>query len=107
MLFGSGTQVIEYHPWLHARDSFDGINVQDLRHVLRKVHDNRNIAALARQRGPSTAAQDWCAKIACNGHCGHYVFITSRNHYADRDLAVAGTVGCIECATAVVEANFA
>jgi hypothetical protein len=44
--------------------------------------------------------------VAAEGNGGENIFFIAGNYDADRDLTVIGAVGCIEGATARVEADF-
>jgi hypothetical protein len=44
--------------------------------------------------------------VAAKTHSGEHVFFVPRNYDANGNLAVIGAVGCVESATACVEANF-
>ena len=44
--------------------------------------------------------------VATESNRGENIFFVARNYYADRDLAIVGAIGCIDGATAGVEANF-
>jgi hypothetical protein len=45
--------------------------------------------------------------LVTEGDGGDYIFVIARENYADGDLAVIRTVGRVESASAVVEADFA
>jgi hypothetical protein len=44
--------------------------------------------------------------VSAEGNGGENVFFVARNYDSDRNLAVIGAIGCIESATARVEADF-
>ena len=56
---------------------------------------------------PAAAAEHGRAVLAADGDGGDYIVGIFGEDNADRDLAVVGTVGGVEGAAAVVEANLA
>ena len=58
------------------------------------------------ERRAAAAGQERGAVVAAESHDGKNVFFIARNYDADRDLAIVGAIGCIDGATAGVEANF-
>ena len=76
-------------------------------HVFREVHDHGHIAALAGQAGAAAAREHRCAQLAAGGHGGDYVGLIQRHHQPDGHLAVVGSVGGVERARSLVEADLA
>ena len=76
-----------------------------VRHVLREIEDDGDVAALSGERGAAAAAEHGRAELAAECNCGEDVFGIARENYADGDLAVVGAVGRVESAGAVVESN--
>jgi hypothetical protein len=107
MLLCGIAQVIEDHTWLNARDFADGIDLKNLRQVLAEIEDDSDVAALSRERSPSSAGEDRRTVFAAGCDGGKHILIGARDHYTNGDLPIAGAVGRIERATAGVEAHFA
>src|SRR5580704_16963574 len=107
MLFGGVAQSIEHDSGLHASEAARGINLEDLRHVLRKIKDNGDVAALTGERCAAAAAEQWGAEFTADRDGGENVMLVAGQNDADRHLAVVGAVGGVERAAAVVEADLA
>jgi hypothetical protein len=106
VFFGSGAEMVEHNPWFHASDAADGIDFQNPRHVLGKIEDHCDVAALASEGCPSTAAEQWRAEIAAEGDRGENIVGIAGNYNANRNLAIVGAVGGVESASAAVEPDF-
>jgi hypothetical protein len=91
---------------LDPRDPAIWIKFKNLRHVLREIEHNRNIAALAGERSASTAAQDGRAMLSADSNRSDDVVGIARDYNSDRNLAVVRAIGGVECAASIVEANF-
>jgi len=89
---------------LDPRDPALWIKFKNLRHVLREIENNRNVAALAGERGASTAAQDRRAMLSADSNRSDHVLGIARDYNSDRNLAVIRAVGGVERAASVVEA---
>src|SRR5277367_3868923 len=107
VLFGGGTELIEDHSRLDARDAAHGIDLKNAIHILREVEDDGGITALPCERCASTASEHWSMMIATEGDRGEHIFFIAGNYDADGDLTVIRTVGCVESAASLVEADFA
>src|SRR3984885_3336999 len=105
MLLGGGADVVEDYSRLHAGNPALGIDLEDIRHVLREIEDDRHVAALAGQGSSAAASEERSVMVAAEGDGGEHVFFVARNDYADRDLAIVGAVGRVERASAGVEAD--
>ena len=106
MLLGGGAKMVEDYSRLHARDAALGIDLEDVRHVLREIEDDGHVAALAGEGSSASAGEERSVMVAAEGDGGEDVFFVARDDYADRDLAVVGAVGRVESAGAGVEADF-
>jgi hypothetical protein len=62
---------------------------------------------LSGERRASAAGKQRSAVVAAEGNRGEHIFFVPRDYDTDRNLAVIRTVGCVESATAGIEANFA
>ena len=105
MFFGGVAEVVEDDAGLHAGDAAGGIDLENARHVLGEVEDDGDVAALSGEGGAAAAAEHGRIEFAAEGECGEDVVGVVRENYADGDLAVVRTVGRVEGAAAVVEAN--
>ncbi len=106
MLLGGGAKVVEDYSRLNAGDAALGIDLENLRHVLREIEDDGHVAALAGQGSSASAGEERSVMVAAEGDGGEDVFFVARNDYADRNLAVVGAVGRVKGAGAGVEADF-
>ena len=100
-------QFVQYNSRLHHRHPPCWINLQNLRHVLGKIQNDRDIAALTGKRRPATSAQQGCAKLARRRDGGNHIVIISGKYDTDWDLPVVGSIRCVKRAAAIVEADFA
>jgi hypothetical protein len=100
ILLGGGAKIIEHDSRLDPCNAANRIDFEDARHVLGKVEHDGGVAALSRERRASSARQQRSVVVAAQGHGGEYVFFVAWNYDADRDLAVVGSIGGIEGATA-------
>jgi hypothetical protein len=105
MFFCSATQMIQDDAGLHTGDALRGINFKDLCHVLREIEHHGDVAALAGKRSSAAPAEDWCSELTCKCDSGDNVIDVAWENNSDRDLAVIGTVGSVESATAGVKAD--
>src|SRR6266550_613824 len=99
--------MIQDHARLHSGKSPHRIDVQDCGHVLRHIEDHGDVAALSGERSSAPAAEKWSAIFASKGNGGDYVVVVAGKDYADRNLAVVGSVSGVEGASAVIETDFA
>src|SRR5580704_2109835 len=105
MLFGGIAQTIENHAGLNPCDPPHGIDFKNLGHVLRKIEDHDDIAALSCEGSSTAAAEDGRAEFTSQRNsCDDVVGVAGKN-YSDGNLAIVGSVGGVEGAGAVVEAN--
>jgi hypothetical protein len=98
---------VQHDAGLDTRDAGLRIDVEHRVDVLRHVHDDGDVAALAREAGAPAARQDRCAMPAAHVDRRHHVVAALWYDDADGDLAVVGGVGRVERAAAGVEADFA
>ena len=101
------THAIEHDAGLHARDLRRGIERDDAVQVLREVHDDRDVAALAGEARARAARQDRRAGFAARCDRRRDVGFVERNDEPDGNLAVVRRVGGVERARAGVEPHFA
>src|SRR5437588_10829504 len=73
MLFRGVAQMVEHNAGLHAGDAAYGIDLEDLSHVLCEVEDDRDVAALPRERSASSAAENGSTEVAADGKRGENV----------------------------------
>jgi hypothetical protein len=106
MLLGFGAKMIEDHSRLNARNAARGVDFEDAGHVLRKIEDDSDVAALSGERGAATASKKWSAMFATQFDRGQNVFRVARSDYSYGNLAVVRTVGGVEGSAACVKANF-
>ena len=108
VLLGGIAQMVENDAWLNPCDTPFGIKLDDLRHVLREVEHDSDIAALTGERRASAAAKHRRAMLAANGKL---LAITSSlflgSTTADRDLAIIRAVGRVKGSAAVIESDLA
>jgi hypothetical protein len=107
MLFRGVAQMVEHNAGLHAGDTAYGIDLEDLSHVLCEVEDDRDIAALSRERSASSAAENGSTEIAADGKRGENVVGIVREHDPNRNLAIVGAVGGVKGPRAAIKADFA
>jgi hypothetical protein len=106
VFFGGGSEMVEHDSGLYARDVAGGINFEDLRHVLRKIEDDGDIAALSGEGRAAAAAEKWRAELTAERDGGLNVVGIAREHDSDGDMAVVGTVSRVESTAPAVEADF-
>jgi hypothetical protein len=87
-------------------DAAHGVDFENLRHVLREIENDSDVAALSGERGAAAASEEWGAVITANRDRRENVFSVAGDDDSDGDLTVVGAVGCIENAAARVETNF-
>jgi hypothetical protein len=105
MFFGGSAEVIENDAGLDAGDAAVRIDLEDARHVFREVEDDGDVATLSGEGSASAAAEYRGVEFAAEGECGEDVVGVAGHNYADGDLAIVGSVGRVEGAGAIVEAN--
>jgi hypothetical protein len=64
MLFGGVAESVEDDSGLHAGDAAGGIDLENARHVLGKIEDDGDVAALAGERSAAAAAEERRAEFA-------------------------------------------
>lgn len=104
---GCVAQPIENDSGLHAGDTCNWIDLENPVHVPGKIENNSDIAALPRQRCASPTAQERRTELATNRNRGKNIIRIAGQNYTDRNLAIIGTVSCVQRAAPAVEANFA
>jgi len=97
--------VVEDDAGLHASDAAGRIDLENARHVLGEVEYDGDIAALSCEGGTAAAAEHRSIEFSAEGERGEDVVGVVRENNADGHLAVIRTVGRVEGAAAVVEAN--
>ena len=107
VLLGGSAQMVEDHSGQHPRQAACRVDVEDLRHVLGEIQDDRNIAALSSQGCPTASAEERRAKFPAQSNRGNYVIYVMREYDSDRYLAIVGTVGGVEGAAAIIKADLA
>lgn len=80
--------MIENHAWLDAGYAALRIELDDLRHVFRKIKHHRDIAALPREGSAATAAKHWCAVFAADRDRGDHFVRIARQQYPNWHLPV-------------------
>jgi hypothetical protein len=97
--------MVEHDSGLYAGGAAGGIDFENPRHVLGKIEDDGDVAALAGKRSAAATAKKRRAEFAAEGDGGFDVGGVARKHDADRDLAIVGPIGRIESTGTGVEAN--
>ena len=103
--FGALAQAVQHDPRLNARNSGARIELQNLVHVFGEIQNNRDIAALAGKARASPTRQNRSAIFSACGYGCDHIIVVSRNHQADGNLTIVGSVCGVERATAAVEAH--
>ncbi len=103
---GGIAQMIKDDAGLNASDSAVWIDLQNSGHVLGKIEDHGDIAALASQRSAAATGKNGCAKFPRDGNRGAYIVYAARNYDSEWNLAIIGTVRGVQGATTIVEADF-
>jgi hypothetical protein len=106
MPLGGVAKIVENNAGLNPGNTPRRIDFQDLVHVLRKIQDHSDVAALAGERGTAAAAQNGSAKFTRQRNCGDDIIYVAWEDNTDRDLAIVGTVGGVQSAAAGIEADF-
>ena len=99
-------EMIEDDSGLDAGDAALGINLEDVAHVLGEVEHHGHVAALAGKGSASAAAEKRSAEFAAGRDGGEDILRVIRKNHTDGDLAVVGSVGGVERASAAIEAHF-
>src|ERR1700691_5887607 len=107
VFFGRGSEMVEHDPGLYAGDAAGRIDFENPRHVLGKIEDDGDVAALSGERRAAAAAEKWRAELAAECDRGLNIVSIARYYDSDGNLAVVGAVGGIESTGAAVEADFA
>jgi hypothetical protein len=107
VFFGGGAEMVEHDSGLYASDAAGGIDFENPRHVLGKIEDDSDVAALSGERCAAAAAEQRRGELAAERDRGPNIVGVAREYDPNRDLAVVRTVGGIESAGAAVEADFA
>jgi hypothetical protein len=107
MFFGGVAQLVENDSGLHASDAASGIDLEDRGHVLGKIEDDGDVAALAGERRSSATTEQRRAKVATDGNSGENILSVAGNDYANGNLAIVGSVGGVESTGAGIEADLA
>jgi hypothetical protein len=107
MLFCRRSQIVENAARLCGCQSSAWVNAQDAMNVLGKIHDYRNIAALAGQAGAGTPRQNRRPKTTRGSYGLDNVINVPGHDHADGHLPIVRTVRGIKGSAACVEADFA
>ena len=107
MLFRRVAEVVENHSGLDPGNAPLRVNFQNLVHVLGKVENDGDVAALTGERRATATAQNGSAILARQADRGYHVIDVARKDYSDGDLAVVGAVGGVQRTAAGIEADFA
>ena len=105
--FGGIAQRIENDAWLNAREFALRIELKNLVHVLRKIEDDGDVAALSGEAGAGAARKNGSFEFPAGGDGGDDIVRIAGNYEADGNLAVIGAVCGIQGATAAIETHFA
>jgi len=105
MFLGGVAEVVEHDSGLHTGDAAGGIDLEDACHVLGKIEDDGDVAALAGERCSATAAEQGRAEFAAERNRGDDVIRIVGKNDTDGNLPVVGTIGGVEGAGAIVEPN--
>ena len=107
VFFGGIAQPVEHDAGLHPGELLRRVQFQNGVHIFREVDDHGHVAALAGKAGAASARENGCAQLPACGHGSHNVGLVQRQHQADGHLAIVGSVGRIESARSLVEADLA
>jgi hypothetical protein len=99
--------MVEHNSGLNAGDAAGRIDFENPRHVLGKIEDDRDVAALPGKRCAAAAAEQRRPELTAQRDSGKNIVVIARQHDADRNLPVVGAVGRVERAAALIEADFA
>jgi hypothetical protein len=103
VFLGGVAQLIADDARLHACSLFLGVELDDLTHVLREVHDNRDVAALSVRAGAAAARENRRPVLVAGGDGLHDVFVVLRYDDPDRDLPVDRVIRGVKRPAAAVE----
>jgi hypothetical protein len=107
VLFGGGAKSVEHDSGLYTGDAAAGIDFENARHVLGKIQNDGDVAALSGEGGASATAKKRRAKFAAERDGRENILGVARKNDSNRNLAVVGAIRRVEGARARVEANFA
>jgi hypothetical protein len=82
------SQSIQHNARLNPRNFFVGIDLEDPVHVLRKIEDDRNIAALSGKTRPGAASQDRSTVLLADSYGCNDVIGVTWDHESDGNLPV-------------------
>ncbi len=105
--FGGIAQPVEHDARLNPRELSRRIQFQNRVHVFGEVHDHGHIAALSGKTGPASPGKNRCAQFPAGGHRGRDIRLIQGQNQANRHLAVVGSVGGVQGAGSLVEADLA
>ena len=105
--FGRIPQIIAHDSGLNAGGSASRIDLDQVMHVLREIHQHGDVATLPRETGAAAARKDRRAELSAERDRFLHILRIPRNDHADGRLAVVRAVGSVERAAASVEADFA
>src|SRR5438552_1661728 len=106
VLLGSIAQLVKDDSGLDSGQSLFRIEPQQPIVILGHVHDNRHIAALARNRGAPTASQHRCIEFPTRSDGRDYVVLGTRNYDADWNLPVVRSIRGVYCPRPRIESDF-
>jgi hypothetical protein len=107
MFLGGIAKMVEHNTRLHPSDAAGWVNLKDIRHVLGKIQDDGDVAALAGKGRTSAPAQKRRFEFAAQRNCGENVIGIAGENDSDGDLAIIRSVGGVERAGSVIEADIA
>ena len=88
--------MIENTARLHSAEAAVGVDIEDVVHVFGKIHNHRDIAALAGQTCAAAARENRRTMGSRQSHGRFDILHMARNHHADRYLPVVRSVGGVE-----------
>ena len=100
-------QIVERQPWLDASCTDGSIDPENPIEMLRRVDDDRHIAALTGDARSRAAREHGRAVLMTDLDGIDDVIGRAGNDNANRHLAIVGRVGCVECTVAGAEAYLA
>jgi hypothetical protein len=99
------TELVEHQPRLDAGPTLLDVHFEHAIEVFREVDDDRDVAALACQRRAAAAREDRRPIRPRHFDRRDHVVNRARDDDPDRNLAIVGGVGRVECAAPLVEAH--
>src|SRR5271156_2064724 len=107
MLFSGVSQTIKNDPRLNSRNPPYRIDLKNFRHVLGEIEHHGYVTALSGERSSTTPAKDGGAIFPSHRNGRNNIVGVARENYSDGNLAIVRSVGSVESAGSIVEANVA